>query len=257
LLLWRLWCVFHFLPQSSSDIYLIFSCNTQSVFLGLVQFTSISFTTGPDVATMEQKARAIWKAIDFFAFCGISFDVLGTLFALWTYRSLLLTIATIEEIMLKKQNLSAKVYSTIRSFLEAPHSTARQSSHTQQLPENFVDLLTDFQQSWTSHHREAREVVHLINDHIPVQEDDIVLAIIAVGLLFFFVSLFSFIITTQPLSMWVSTTVVVAITFIFLRINVGHQQPGFWRFIMRKLRKVTVERSPLRNMGDRQTRNEV
>ena len=211
------------------------------------------------INTGKENLTIVGRVINIFVLCGISFDVLGAMFALWTFHSLSLTISKIDKIILEKQKLSSKIHFALDAFrqqdraqeqefsLEKPASI--QPDRTQETSfENLVNLFADFQQSSAKCHREARELIHLIDDHLPVQEDSIALAIVAFGLLFFFVSLFSSIISTQPLSVWVSTTVVVAVTFIILRVYLGHQQPGFWRSITRRVRSAlsVKKRSVLR-----------
>ncbi|KAF8800308.1 hypothetical protein BYT27DRAFT_7200210 [Phlegmacium glaucopus] len=206
-----------------------------AIVLGVLQLLTLTFMAV--AATERNESDIVGRVINIFAFCGVSFDALGTMFTLWTFRSLFLTISKIEKIVLENQNLNAKIHFTLDTFSEVAASSSEQPSHSPRhisTKKNLVDLFTDFQQSSAKHHRKARGLVHLIDDHLPVEKDSIALAIVAAGLLFFFVSLFCFIISSQPPSVWVSTTVVVVVTFIILRIILGHQQPGFWRLINRE-----------------------
>ena len=232
----------------------------QAVLLGVVQLLALEFMASVGVITTgKENLTIVGTVINIFALCGISFDALGTMFALWTSRSLSLTISKIDKIILKKQKLSSKIHFTLDTFRQQDRTqeislenlASLQSDSTQEISfGNLVNLLADFQQSSAKYHREARELIHLIDDHLPLQEDSIALAIIAFGLLFFFVSLFSSIISTQPLSVWASTTIVVAVTFIILRVYLGRQQPGFWRSVTRRVRSpISVEKRSVLRVG--------
>ena len=209
----------------------------QAILLGVIQLLSLTFATWMVVLTTEKYDFSILMIlINTFAFCGVSFDALGALFALWTFRSLFLTISRIEKTVLEKQNLSAKIHLTLDTFRKTASSLPGPPGRPQ--VEALANLFADFQQTSAKRHREARGLVHLIDDHLSVQEDSVALLTIAAGLLFFFISSFFLILSTQPLSVWVSTTMVVLATFLILNTYLGRQRPGLWRSITRKITRL-------------------
>ena len=158
-------------------------------------------------------------AFNVFSFGALTLDVLGAVFALTSARTLFKTVNKACE---AKFNISIVVWDTfdeIWKFYQVPGSDKDSDLASLWLPElgTTCRILKEG----------LLRLVYIMEHHLDANYG--ILTVITAGVVFFFVSLFIFMITTQRVVMWVPTVVLAALVMVWLLLEELHHNPDIWR----------------------------
>lgn len=161
-------------------------------------------------------------AFNVFSFGALTLDVLGAVFALTSARTLFKTVNKANNACEAKFNISIVVWDTldeIWKFYQVPGSDKDSDLASLWLPElgTTCRILKEG----------LLRLVYIMEHHLDANYG--ILTVITAGVVFFFVSLFIFMITTQRVVMWVPTVVLAALVMVWLLLEELHHNSDIWR----------------------------
>jgi hypothetical protein len=164
----------------------------------------ISLTTS---GTNLSPSSTVQKVIHIFSFCAISFDILGVLSALTTAQNLLQIYSAMDQFLQVKTDVEGRMYQPLLDLQASGHAGGEAAGagaglDSKRAIENLIiETLNITHDLGTLDHEMERHA----NDNASA------LLIIFLGVICFFVALVTFIISSQPETVWIPTVVVVAV----------------------------------------------
>jgi hypothetical protein len=187
----------------------------KSLFFAVIQVIFIQFTAGCPTSFSNIPAPAS-AALNFFSFSAIALDTVGAAFALTSARTLFKTVNKADDV----REATCNATNMIWHALDAVRKNSAPGSHP----------VSALEKSCHACHKIFDDLgrVTYITDH-KLNTHYGVLTVTSAGMIFFFVSLFIFVITTQRMVVWVPTVVLVIMTTVGLLVKELRYNPDIWK----------------------------
>jgi len=199
------------------------SLATVATFLGGVQVSLVAFS-----ATIAASS-VVHHIVYFFSYCGLSFNAFGAIFALFTSGSLLSTTSKAKA--LTSEELDEEVKHQLVAFENLCDKDKGKATAQLQLNEEMRKCFEEFSSSCQRKHDKVKRLAFVIDHHL--RDVFEVIWVIIAGVIFFFISLITFIVGTQPSGILVSSISAIGVSALGLLYRQLRRHPG----IRRRLKK--------------------
>ena len=167
-------------------------------------------------------SSTIQEVIHIFSFCAISFDVLGVLSALTTAQNLLQIYSVMDQFIQLKADVERRMYQQLHDLQASGNAGGETAGEGKQGIKNLIIETNNLI-------RDLGVLDHEMETH--ANDNASALLTIFLGVICFFVSLITFIINSQPKTVWISTVVAVAVVIVIVLRNGNFHHSRRWDVI--------------------------